>query len=80
MGGYRPKLNFVQKKHGSKVAYGSRSVWEDYGRQQNDRIKKAQFEENSKLCMCILKAVDQEQVDLKNNRELQSQLYLTEKS
>jgi hypothetical protein len=30
--------------------------------------------------MCILKALDQETVDLKKNRDLQSQIYLTEKS
>lgn len=30
--------------------------------------------------MCILKALDQETVDLKKNKDLQSQIYLTEKS
>jgi hypothetical protein len=34
------------------------------------RIKEAKFEEGSKLCMCILKALDQEQVDLNQNKEL----------
>jgi len=57
------------------VAYGGRNTWERVGKQQAERIRQAQFEDGSKLCMCILKALDQEQVDLKGNRELKAEIY-----
>ncbi len=41
VGGYRPKYSFVEKTQNSRVEYGSKSVWERLGKQQNDRIKKA---------------------------------------
>jgi hypothetical protein len=59
------------------VAYGNKNTWGGIGYEQANRVKVEQFEENSKLCMCILKALDQEPVDLKNNRDLQSQIYTT---
>lgn len=65
-------MDIVEKKNNTKIEYGPESSWKPLGKMQNDRVKKAQFEEKSKLCMCILKALDQEQVDLKNNKELQS--------
>lgn len=40
----------------------------------------AQFEEASKLCPCILTAVDQEQADIKKDKELQQQIYITLKT
>ena len=60
--------------------YGSKAEWESVGKTQNDRVKKAQFEEYSKLSMDIPKALDQEQVDFKNNKDMQSQLFLIEKN
>ena len=46
------------------------------GHQNATKIKKSQFEYSSKLCMCILKALDQEQVDLKNNRGMKTEIFL----
>ena len=67
---YRPKKTYTQGQITGNVKYGDKSVWDDWGKKQNERCKKAQFEESSKLCMCILKALDQEQVDLNKNRDL----------
>ena len=78
--GYRPKFSYVDKKVTGKTHYGSKAEWESVGKTQNERVKKAQFEEYSKLSMDILKALDQEQVDFKNNKDMQSQLFLMEKN
>ena len=58
--GYRPKYSYVDKKVTGKAHYGTRAEWEAVGKVQNERVKKAQFEEYSKLSMDILKALDQE--------------------
>ena len=75
VGSYRPKHDYVARRVVGQVAYGSRNTWERVGEQQAERIRQAQFEDGSKLCMCILKALDQEQVDLKGNRELKAEIY-----
>jgi hypothetical protein len=77
IGGYRPKRDFVDPVKKSKIEYGPKEAWEPVGKMQNERVKKGQFEESSKLCMCILKALDQEQVDLKKNKDYQSQLFIS---
>ena len=63
-GTYRPRFEYTQPRAVGKVGYGDKHQWDNTGFNQANRIKNAQFQENSKLCMCILKALDQEQVDL----------------
>ena len=68
---YRPRFGYIEPNiNANKVAYGQKSLWSDLGKQQNLTVKKEQFEHQSKLCMHILKALDQEQVDIKNNKRL----------
>ena len=70
VGSYSAKFTYVEPQLKGEVAYGHKHQWEGLGELQNQRIKEAQFGEDTKLCMCILKALDQEPVDLKNNKEL----------
>ena len=79
VGEYRPRYTCNQPRTAGNVAYGDKSVWEQVGRQQAQRIQKAQFEEGSKLCMKILRSLDQEQVDLNKNRDLKTQIYIHQK-
>lgn len=69
MGCYFPKYELVNKRVTGK-GYGKKHQWYPFGKDQAKRIKQAQFEQNTKLCLNILKAVDQETVDFKNDREL----------
>ena len=74
VGCYRPKYS-QQEKRILGPKYGSRSTWGNLGVEQAQRIQQAQFDERSKLCMCILKAVDQTQMEQKKDRELQRSLF-----
>lgn len=80
MGFYRPKFQAVDSNVRGKIEYGSKSQWAHLGEHQSERIKRAQFEENSKLCMCILRALDQGEVDIRRNKELKSQIYKAAKN
>lgn len=69
VGGYRPKHEYLAPKIKGAIPYDS---FTNVGVEQAGRIRAGQFEEYSKLCMCILKALDQEQVDLNQNPKLKS--------
>lgn len=73
VGVYRPKHEYMAPRVKGTVPYDQYS---HVGAEQAARIKNGQFEEYSKLCMCILKALDQEQVDLNHNTKLKSQIYM----
>jgi hypothetical protein len=73
VGGYRPKHACVAPRVHGVMPYDS---FTKTGVEQAVRIRAGQFEESSKLCMCILKALDQEQVDLNHNPKLKSQIYI----
>ena len=60
VGEYRPKFAYTKPRTAGRVAYGEKSAWEQVGRQQAQRIKKAQFDLYSKLDMKILRGLDQE--------------------
>lgn len=59
--------------------YGTQSQWGKLGEKQARRIKNAQFDENSKLCMCVLKAMNQETVDIHKDRKLRQRLHTAAK-
>ena len=73
VGGYRPKHEYLAPKIKGAIPYDAST---NVGVEQASRIRASQFEESSKLCMCILKALDQEQVDLNHNPKLKSQIYI----
>jgi hypothetical protein len=79
VGVYRPRHQYTQPNIKGRVQF-KKDYKAKFDQQESSSIKKHQFDEGSKLCMCILRALDQETVDLKKNRDLQNQIFLTEKS
>ena len=78
VGYYRPKYS-QQEKRVLGPKYGTHQQWGNLGIQQAERIHQAQFDEKTKLCMCILKAVDQTQIQEKKDKKYQRNLFLRQK-